>query len=109
MDVADEGFALREAQEDGRLVLRLSGDLDIAATDELQSRLDALREDGASPVVLDLSELEFIDSSGLACITRAIRDARQEGRELEVGRELRDQVKRLLELVDGEQLFWPTR
>ena len=108
MDATDEGFELRETRDDDRVVLALRGDLDIAVTEALQARLAELRQERA-PVLLDLSELDFIDSSGLACITQAVRDAREDGRELAVGRELREQVKRLLELVDGEQLFWPTR
>ena len=107
MDATDEGFELRETQEDGQVVLQLRGDLDIAVTEGLRARFQELRQAGTA-VRLDLSQLDFIDSSGLACITEAVREAREDGRALEVGRELREQVRRLLELVDGEQLFWPT-
>ena len=108
MDATDEGFELRETRDQGQIRLQLRGDLDIAVTERLRERFGELRQE-STPVLLDLSELDFIDSSGLACITEAVRNAREDGRELEVGRELREQVKRLLELVDGEQLFWPTR
>ncbi|HET9074191.1 MAG TPA: STAS domain-containing protein [Solirubrobacteraceae bacterium] len=108
MDATDEGFELRETRDEGEVVLALCGDLDIAVTENLRTRFQELRRETA-PVRLDLSRLDFIDSSGLACITEAVREAREDGRDFEVGRDLREQVRRLLELVDGEQLFWPTR
>jgi anti-sigma B factor antagonist len=106
MEAPDPGFELRESRADGTSVLSLHGDLDIAATEELQARLDALKADGTS-VLIDLAPLEFMDSTGLACIAQAVREARRTGWDLRIGRELHAQVQRLLELVDGDALFWP--
>ena len=41
------------------------GELDTATADELQTKLCELREAGFDRVVLDLRELEFLDSTGL--------------------------------------------
>ncbi len=42
----------------------LAGDLDLGGAAELEARLDGL-EDSAGSVVIDLSGVEFIDSSGI--------------------------------------------
>jgi anti-anti-sigma factor len=58
-------------------VLALGGELDLAGATVLEQELDRLDADA---IVLDLRELEFMDSSGLRSIAvRALR-ARQQGR-----------------------------
>jgi anti-sigma B factor antagonist len=57
-------FAIDEQRRGDTVVLTLHGELDLASVDEVRTRLDALREDGA-PVLLDIDELDFMDSSGL--------------------------------------------
>jgi anti-anti-sigma factor len=103
---SDDGFELREEQGQDGIVLSLLGDLDLAAAERLEERFDQLRQTHV-PVLLDLSQLEFMDSTGIASIARAVRDARASGWKLTVSRQVRGQVQRLIELVDGESLLWP--
>jgi anti-sigma B factor antagonist len=59
------GFAWSTRREDGVLTIALKGELDLAAVPEFE---DAIAETfaGREPlIVLDLGELEFIDSMGL--------------------------------------------
>ena len=53
---------VREAGEQTVVVAR--GDIDIATVDELRARLEPLE----APVVLDLREVTFIDTSGLRLV-----------------------------------------
>jgi anti-anti-sigma factor len=63
------------------VVLTLGGELDLATVPVLQERLDhAMR--GEAAVVIDLSRLRFIDSSGLALLVRAERHLRDSGVQL---------------------------
>lgn len=55
------GFAVRA---DSAGVLWLTGEFDIAAIDEFQATVDAVL-DAQREVVLDLSELTFLDSTGI--------------------------------------------
>ncbi|HJR25531.1 MAG TPA: STAS domain-containing protein [Acidimicrobiales bacterium] len=65
---ASHAFGVELGQFDGRLVLRLCGDLDSQSAPELRDLIDELAIDGDT--VLDLEELTFIDSSGLGCLFR---------------------------------------
>jgi anti-sigma B factor antagonist len=55
--------------EDG-LVVRLGGELDIASLPDVQQQLDGLLDREPQPVRLDLADLEFMDSSGVAVLLR---------------------------------------
>ncbi|ADB35364.1 anti-sigma-factor antagonist [Kribbella flavida DSM 17836] len=61
-------------------LVRLSGDVDIDSSDELTDALKAvLAEIGARPLVLDLTEVEFMDSSGLGVLVGAHKEATAQG------------------------------
>jgi anti-anti-sigma factor len=99
-------FKIEEGQEDGQRRLALTGQLDMAAVPVLEARLDELR-DARAAVRLDLSKLEFIDSSGLHLLVRWIGDARRDGWNLEIDRDVAPAVRRLFELVGLERLLEP--
>ena len=63
-------FAIREHPDLERTPrLTLLGDLDLTTADTFRSRLAELKPSGR-PVRLDLSQLAFIDSSGIEALTR---------------------------------------
>jgi anti-anti-sigma factor len=63
------------------VVLTLAGELDLATAPVLQERLDAAMR-GTAAVVIDLSRLRFIDSSGLGMLVAAERQLRDSGGQL---------------------------
>jgi anti-sigma B factor antagonist len=66
-----------EAVADGRpYVVEVSGDLDIATVDELEGPVIGAVENGRGPLMIDLSECTFIDSSGIRLLLRAHRRLR---------------------------------
>jgi anti-sigma B factor antagonist len=75
-----EPFSVRQEDHDGALVVIPRGELDLATAPALEAALD--RALTAAPrVVLDLRELEFIDSSGLRALLTARRRAQDAGAE----------------------------
>lgn len=62
-------------------VLRMRGELDVAGAPELRSVLYPVLEDGRS-VVVDCSELQFLDSTGLGVLIGGHKRAREHGQEL---------------------------
>jgi anti-anti-sigma factor len=59
------------------------------------------------PVRLDLRRLQFIDSSGLRELVRAVSDARRDGWALELDPTLSPQVSQVIDLLELGNLFWP--
>jgi anti-sigma B factor antagonist len=55
--------------------VRPVGEIDLATSDEVAAALDEMREAGFRRVVLDLSEVTFVDSSGIRAIVEARRAA----------------------------------
>jgi anti-anti-sigma factor len=88
-----------ELPEDGRVRVRLCGELDLSGTPAVTERLRSLREH-RQPVLLDLDELEFIDMSGLRALRAAADDAAGDGLTFGVTRGS-PALRRLLALVDG--------
>ena len=68
--------------------------------------LQALAEE-RRPVRLDLRRLQFIDSSGLRELVRAVSDSRRDGWDLELDRTLSPQVSQIIDLLELGKLFWP--
>jgi anti-sigma B factor antagonist len=91
------------ATEDGALVLRVRGDLDIAVEDDaVRAVTQALAVDPPPAVlVLDLSEVEFIDSSGVRALLRIHND---HGSHIRLG-PVSTVVERLLQLTGTADLF----
>ena len=58
------------SDETGRFVLRLSGELDLSTIQEVRSAADELIDDAPESVVVDLAEVTFMDSSGIALLLR---------------------------------------
>jgi anti-sigma B factor antagonist len=52
-------------------VIHLDGELDLASVSSLRSVLGAASEDEGSGLILDLSDVSFIDSTGLGAIIEA--------------------------------------
>lgn len=89
-----------EVRSDGRAtVLAISGELDLASSPALESELDrAFNAGDGSMVILDLRELEFMDSTGLSVLVKANQRSQEAGRRFGLingGR----QVQRLLSLT----------
>jgi anti-anti-sigma factor len=88
------------------LRLALVGELDVAVVEQLADRLHELRRGGYT-VRLDLSRLDFIDSTGLRELMTAVGDSRRDGQQVEISDQLTDQVARVLDLVGARSYFWP--
>jgi anti-sigma B factor antagonist len=67
--MAVEGNLLIEvSREEGRVVVRLNGELDLGSAPLLESEVEYALRDDPMAIVLDLRGLEFIDSTGLRAI-----------------------------------------
>ncbi len=70
---------------DDRAVITLQGELDVAGSGLLESELDRILHDHSpATVVLDLSGLDFMDSTGLRLVVLSDAKAREGGWNLEL-------------------------
>ncbi|MFA1545431.1 STAS domain-containing protein [Actinomadura chokoriensis] len=82
----------------GRTVVRLSGELDIACSEDLRRDLNAARREHGEHLVLDLAGLEFMDSNGLSVIVDCYKAATAAGGSLTLAGP-RPIVRRALEIT----------
>lgn len=66
-----------QALPDGRALMSLSGELDLAVAPDLVTELEYALDHVSPHLVLDLTKVEFIDSSGLTMLLR-VRQLTQE-------------------------------
>jgi anti-anti-sigma factor len=92
-------FQVRVQKLDGETVVIASGELDLATTGELRSCLTELRGDD-HPIRLDMTDVEFMDSSGLHTLIRATEDFAADGSRFMIVPS--EPVRRILQLVDLE-------
>jgi anti-anti-sigma factor len=71
-------FDIEVQVHDGRTFVIPSGELDMASTDQVTERLDALVGDGVKEIVLDLRQLTFMDSAGVRMVVEQIRSGDRE-------------------------------
>ena len=91
-----------ELLADGRARMVLHGDLDIADEDRLVEEIDAhLRDATSGELVIDLSDVDFVDSSAVRAF---IRVRRLHGARLTLG-PLSDPVRRVFDIAGLVQVF----
>ena len=71
---------IETGEKDGYVHVALRGELDLSSVNKVQDELRRVEGDKPAIVLLDLSKLTFLDSTGLRCLVTADQRARDEGR-----------------------------
>lgn len=99
-----DDFHAEPVTVDGHVTVAVRGELDLATVGEFQAALERTWETPERPVVVDLSELRFIDSTGLRAVLLFHKRARESGREYRLtGADTN--VRRTLEISGLDQVF----
>ena len=94
-----------EVQSDdagGRVTVALRGELDLSTVGKVQDELRRVEAADPEIVVLDLSKLTFLDSTGLRCVVTADERLREQGRRLVIIRGP-DAVQRVFSITRLEE------
>jgi anti-anti-sigma factor len=112
-------FALRETSKmerhgetigtngDGRLRVRLRGEIDFQSAQVVREAIHSAAPEGDDPLVLDLTDLKYIDSSGISALVSAARQARARGGRLRL-EGVSPHVRFLLSVTGFTRLFQVT-
>jgi anti-sigma B factor antagonist len=77
---------VQSEDRDGLVHVALRGELDLSTVGKVQDELDRIEASSPPVVVLDLSKLTFLDSTGLRCLVTADERARENGRRVVIVR-----------------------
>lgn len=91
-------FRLERSGDHRVTVVAVAGELDLASSPQLDGELERISRSNVELVVVDLRELEFMDSTGISVLVTAHRRAQERGQRLGVVNG-RHQVQRLLSLT----------
>lgn len=91
-------FRVEVQSKDQATVIAVSGELDLASSPALQEELDRVSVSDSTLLIIDLRELDFMDSTGLSVLVRAHQRAEEQGRRLAMVKGPQ-QVQRLLSLT----------
>jgi anti-sigma B factor antagonist len=91
-------FGVAVHNEDPARVISVSGELDLASSPALQQELDRTFDSELELLIIDLRELEFMDSTGLSVLVKAHQRAEESGLRFALVRGPQ-QVERLLTMT----------
>jgi len=102
-----ETFLAEYTTDNGIAVVRFVGELDMSNSSNAEeaglAALTRLDDDG-SPIIFDVSELAFCDSSGLRALLAIAAKVASSGRQVTLHRPT-STLRRMLELTDVRHLF----
>jgi len=96
-------FSVWEHEDGDALAVHAVGELDISSAPALEHSMLHALESGAPSVVLDLTEVTFIDSMGLRTLLWAAKHSGENGDSLRI--RMGSAVRRMIEMTGVERLL----
>lgn len=97
-------LTIRSVREGGVHTIALTGELDLATADEVDKELERVEATDAKSIVLDLSGLSFMDSTGVRLVVNAHTRSRADADRLTLRRG-QAAVQRVMELSGVDVLL----
>jgi anti-sigma B factor antagonist len=106
-DVTNGTLSVRVIANDATPTLALSGELDLANAETFAAELERVESDAPTMITVDMQELEFIDSTGIAVLVAAHRRLNDGGLRIRLVRSRASAVRRVLDVtgLDAELPF----
>jgi anti-sigma B factor antagonist len=89
---------------DSIFILKLNGRFDTQAADKVRKELEAATAVSPTKIIVDLTGVDFIDSTALAVLVQAMKRSRQHGGDVRLAG-LRPNVRIIFELTRLDQVF----
>lgn len=97
-------MAVRVEMKDGMTVCHVDGEININSSPELKRSFDKLIAKKTPKLVINLSKVTYVDSSGLATLVEILKNMRAYGGRMRLTN-LTAKVKSLFEITKLEKLF----
>jgi anti-sigma B factor antagonist len=99
-------FAAESSSEAGVRVIALRGELDLASAPKLEREFDAALAAADGAIVVDLCELQFVDSTGLRTLIAGQRSAGDQRRPFAVARRADSFIARVFEIAGADRALY---
>lgn len=77
-------ITLASREQDGYSITEVTGEVDVYTAPQLDEALSAVVEGGHNKLIVDLSAVDFLDSTGLGVLVKALKRVRENGGSLAV-------------------------
>jgi anti-sigma B factor antagonist len=104
MAASDNDFVRIENPADGVSVLVPTSDIDMSRSPELRSSIKGELKPGIDRMIIDLSEVQYMDSSGLATLVEAMRLAKKDSITLHLA-SMTEKVRAIFEIARLDAFF----
>ena len=101
----DGMFEVQSVQAADHLCVLVSGDLDLASADKLEEAIRVAETATAQEIVVDLTNLRFVDSRGLSVLLNAHNRSRQDGDRIRFLPSKYDAVRQLVAVTGASRMF----
>jgi len=104
IEMSSSGTATRVTRTGGQATITVIGEIDIGSAPELHACLEQCLAEGSTEIILDMSDMTFIDSSGLAEIAYVTRVLKLRGGRVALQKPA-PTIRRLLDVVGLASFF----
>ena len=91
-------------QRDDTLILQPDGDVDLASSPELRSSLQSTEVKADDRIVIDLTHVQYMDSSGVATLVECLQRTRNAGAQLHLC-QLNERVMSVFQIARLDGVF----
>ena len=85
-------------------IFSLNGELDLSTANKLKDNLYKSVEEKLSDVVIDMTNLEYIDSTGIGVLVGLMKKLRTQGKDIKISN-AKDNVKRIFKITGIDQII----
>lgn len=97
-------LSVRTSIVEGVTVVAVAGEVDVSSAPTVQEQLDPLLGRAPYTVVVDMSEVSFLDSTGLGALVAALKHAEENGGGLPLAG-VQDRVLKLFRITGLDSVF----
>ena len=95
---------VKTESKNGLMICRVEGDIDISSSPDLKKVFDKLIAQKTPKIVIELSKVVYVDSSGLATLVGILKNMRSYGGKMRLAG-MSPKVKSLFEITKLDKLF----